>query len=245
MKTCKVCKKNISKRAKFCPSCGDQGSAAWEGLKKFLLYFVAIPVIVVVVVLIAYAPDQASTPPAKASAGLPKKAPPPEYKFVQNPPASIAGLDGVELQYREDVARMIDRMRAEISTCNQSMPEGLVTWMNRDIKTANPEFSAWCGEGRERERYFFRWMDIVNGAAPYKKESLSYGKAVELCRLKAFRQVNFPETAHLKKIRHHDAKDGTGRITAELHAKNAFGVPVSADVTCDFNETSLTDFRVN
>lgn len=165
MKSCKVCNKTIAKRAKCCPYCGDQSG---ESFKRSFFYVLVVPFVVIAIVMILM--SGTDTQPAAEKYALPKRAPNPAYEFVSVPPANAREIYGVDEQYRVDVAMMMDRMRSSIPSCNQLMDEGLVTWTNRDVATANPEFISWCGEGRGLERYFFKWIDIVNNAEPYQKD---------------------------------------------------------------------------
>ncbi|HAB91922.1 MAG TPA: hypothetical protein DCF43_06250 [Pseudomonas sp.] len=164
MKSCKVCNKQIAKRAKFCPCCGDQ---AGESFGRSVLYVLVVPFVVIAIVIISMSGADTQSEPEKYT--LPIREPKPAYVFVSVPPAKAAEIYGVDEQYRADVAIMMDRMRSQIPSCNKFMDEGLVTWTNRDVVTANPEFISWCGEGRSSERYFFKWTDIVNKADPYQK----------------------------------------------------------------------------
>lgn len=165
MKSCKVCNKQIAKRAKFCPSCGDQ---AGESFKRSVFYVLVVPFVVIAIVMFLLSDADNNVSPEKYT--LPKRAPNPVYELVSVPEANPNEIYGVDEQYRADVATMIDRMRSQIPACNQAMDEGLVTWTNRDMVTANPEFVSWCGEGRNLERYFFKWADIVNKVDPYQKK---------------------------------------------------------------------------
>ena len=165
MKTCKVCSKQIAKRAKFCPYCGDQ---AGESFKRSFFYVLVVPFAVIAIVMFLLSEADNDVLPAKHSA--PKKEPRADYEFVNVPAANPNKIYGVDEQYRVDVAIMIDRMRSQIPACNKVMDEGLVTWTTRDIVTANPEFVSWCGEGSNLERYFFKWSDIVNKNNPYQKK---------------------------------------------------------------------------
>lgn len=165
MKNCKACNKQIAKGAKYCPYCGDQSG---QSLKRSLFYVIVVPFVAIAIVIISM--SGADTKPAPEKYALPTREPKPAYDFADVPPANAAKIYGVDEQYRTDVAIMMDRMRARIPSCNQSMDEGLITWTNREVATANPEFVSWCGEGRNLERYFFKWTDIVNKTDPYQKD---------------------------------------------------------------------------
>mgnify|MGYP001172735458 FL=1 len=199
--------------------------------------FIVLPVFIVTFVLIYMAKEEpdglTSQPVSYPPVTVQKKAKEQGLPTVGQADPEL--IWGVEPEYRKDVAVMIDRMRATIPVCNEFMDEGLVTWMNRDVATANPEFSAWCGRDRKSKRYFFTWMDIVNKQPAYQRTTIPRYSAVRACKDKSEPSVKYPETLKFRNVAYHDNQDGTARVAMTMVASNAFGVPVSHEVRCVFS----------
>lgn len=204
--------------------------------------FLLLPVFVVIVVLINLGSEPIS---ADHKPVIPAKK---EKVKTSNVLPRVPAVDaelifGVEPQYREDVAIMIDRMRSTIPLCNTHMDEGLVTCMDRGEATADPEFSAYCGKNRDLVRYFFRWTDIVNKLPAYRRTVIPHSEAVDKCRNKILANVKYPETAKFKNISYIDNQDGTANVAITLVASNAFGVPISHEARCVFGGGALVKYE--
>lgn len=213
-------------------------------LTNFVLLFMA-GMTALLIVKAQYDKSIEAPAPVQAKPAKPIEQVKQQYTFAEFEKYTIAELDDIESQFRADVVVMLNRMASTIEECNRGIFNPVQT-KNSD-NPANPEFTVGCGNVAQREkvtRYYFTWMDALNGNNPHIKTSISRSVAVRLCREKADSLAKFPNSVRVRDIAFQDNQDGTAVIVATMKAKNNFDMIVMNEIRCSFNGSKLTDFKI-
>ncbi|NLD15877.1 MAG: hypothetical protein GX665_12450 [Gammaproteobacteria bacterium] len=217
-----------------------------EPLKKFLKFFVGLPVLLTIVIGFAAVVSQRDDSTVHSATQINPPAQPltkPAYVFQPFEKYTPEDLGDIDAAFRQDVADMMNRMAAEIPECNRAifMP------LRAGGDSANPEFSVRCGNVATQERvklYYFTWLDVVNRQAPHVKRGIDIVVARRLCRDKAYASAKHPAQAELTDIAFQDNQDGTAIVVGTLKAPNSFGVMMLNDVRCEFTGAQLSKFTL-
>lgn len=160
-----------------------------------------------------------------------------------------ADLFTVDVEYRADVAQMLNLLQVEYPACVESLQPMTVLQARVSNNPANPAFTVVCGKAKPRLVHF-TWMDAVNKRVPEQPALplvVSQGEAHKACEAAAQQRASRPGTVDMSRIwsaAFRERVDGTAEYNTTFTAANAFGARDEYQIVCQFRGKTLTDAAV-
>ena len=160
-----------------------------------------------------------------------------------------ADLFTIDVEYRADVAQMLNLLHAEHPACAESLQPMTALRARVSDNPANPAFTVVCGKAKPRMVHF-TWMDAVNRRVPEQPPLplvVSQGEAHKACEAAAQQRASRPGTVDMSRFwsaAFHERVDGTAEYSTTFTAANAFGARDEYQIVCQFRGKTLTDAAV-
>lgn len=153
----------------------------------------------------------------------------------------------VEPRYQSDVAKMLNRLSEQHSTCRQRIDPHSAGKSSTQGTPGNPSFFVQCGDSQVPEVVRFTLSDIQGGAAPAAAVAVTERAANRACEQAAKARALIPSSVDFSRIL--DANfvtrpNGISTFTSTLTATNGLGAENRFFISCTFEGSTLADVSV-